>query len=24
LFRMECDVYSCEFAVNGNAVISFS
>jgi hypothetical protein len=24
LFQMECDVYSCEFAVNGNAVISFS
>jgi hypothetical protein len=24
LFQMECDVYSHEFAVNGNAVISFS
>ena len=23
LFQMECDVYSCEFAVDGNAVISF-
>jgi len=24
LFQMECDVYSREFAVNGNAVISFN